>query len=209
MDQPKTKQTAILRFIYDRQLITGYSPTIREIAAGVNLSAPSTVHGHIQRLIKKGFLLKDPAKPRALEITSAGLAALDITVPEETMSLSDEPLLESSNADDIIPQLQNYGTLPANFGQTIDNVFTFQLHSNDMTAIGMLDGDWLLVTPQTVAANGAIVVAQVDEVTYVRRLFIEGNLYRLQPENPQLTAVVTDHITIQGVVVSLYRPIIN
>jgi|GEM_PF-734758 len=209
MDQPKTKQIAILHFIYDRQLLTGYSPTVREIATGVNLSAPSTVHGHIQRLIKKGFLIKDPAKPRALEITPAGLATLGVPVSEEPPLFTDDETLTTVTETTTTPILQNYSTLPANFGQTTNDLFTFQLHGNDMTAIGMLDGDWLLVKPQTFANSGDIVVAQVDNLTYVRRFISEGTLYRLQPENTQLTAIVTDHIDIQGVVVSLYRPIIN
>ncbi|MCG4288361.1 repressor LexA, partial [Lactobacillaceae bacterium KNUT 0156] len=56
MTQPESKQLAILRFVYEKQLEKGYPPTVREIGEGVGLSSSSTVHGHLNRLQKKGLL---------------------------------------------------------------------------------------------------------------------------------------------------------
>lgn len=77
------KQMAVLSFIHKQVDAHGYPPTVREICGAVGLSSTSTVHGHINRLIKKGYLKKDPSKPRALEITPAGLEVLGIT-PKQT-----------------------------------------------------------------------------------------------------------------------------
>ena len=72
------KQLEVLAFIHQQVTNQGYPPTIREICDAVGLSSTSTVHGHINRLIKRGYLQKDPAKPRALEITQEGLSAIGI-----------------------------------------------------------------------------------------------------------------------------------
>lgn len=71
------RQMAVLRFIYERVNEKGYPPTVREICQAVDLSSTSTVHGHLARLEKKGYLQKDPTKPRAIELTAIGLEALD------------------------------------------------------------------------------------------------------------------------------------
>ena len=63
-----TKQLEILRYIYDTVERRGFPPTVREICAAVKLSSTSTVHGHLARLERKGLLIKDATKPRALEI---------------------------------------------------------------------------------------------------------------------------------------------
>lgn len=65
----ETKQLEILRYIYDTVEHRGFPPTVREICTAVNLSSTSTVHGHLARLERKGLLIKDATKPRALEIT--------------------------------------------------------------------------------------------------------------------------------------------
>ena len=73
-----SKQLEILQYIYDTVENRGFPPTVREICAAVGLSSTSTVHGHLTRLERKGYLIKDATKPRALEITHAGLDALGI-----------------------------------------------------------------------------------------------------------------------------------
>ena len=60
-----SKQMAVLSYIHQQVATHGYPPTVREICKAVGLSSTSTVHGHINRLIKKGYLQKDPSKPRA------------------------------------------------------------------------------------------------------------------------------------------------
>ena len=55
-------------------------PTVREIGIAVSLSSTSTVHGHLSRLEKNGLLSKDPSKPRAIELTAAGLEKINVSV---------------------------------------------------------------------------------------------------------------------------------
>ena len=63
-----TRQAEILDYIKSVVREKGYPPSVREICEAVNLSSPSTVHSHLNSLEKKGYIRRDPLKPRALEI---------------------------------------------------------------------------------------------------------------------------------------------
>ena len=71
-----SRQLDVLQFIYKEVQEHGYPPTVREICNAVQLSSTSTVHGHLSRLEKNGFIQRDPSKPRAIELTMAGLKAI-------------------------------------------------------------------------------------------------------------------------------------
>ena len=71
-DTLSDKQRRILDFIRNEQLNKGYPPSVREICEAVGLKSTSTVHGHLERLEKKGYIRRDPTKPRAIEIMEDG-----------------------------------------------------------------------------------------------------------------------------------------
>ena len=66
------KQIEIFEFIKEQQLLKGYPPSVREICAAVGLKSTSTVHGHLNKLEKLGYIRRDPTKPRAIEILDGG-----------------------------------------------------------------------------------------------------------------------------------------
>ncbi len=74
----ETRQIEVLRYIHEQVTQKGYPPTVREIGEAVQLSSTSTVHGHLARLEKKGFIQRDPTKPRAIELTQQGLSKIGI-----------------------------------------------------------------------------------------------------------------------------------
>ena len=74
-----SKQIDVLRFIYEEVKEHGYPPTVREICNAVGLSSTSTVHGHLSRLEKNGYIQRDPSKPRAIELTQFGLKTIGAT----------------------------------------------------------------------------------------------------------------------------------
>lgn len=206
MTQPESKQLAILRFVYEKQLEKGYPPTVREIGEGVGLSSSSTVHGHLNRLQKKGLLHKDPDKPRALEVTPAGVEALGVTTRNQNMMpvLDEHEAIPASNEDS--DYIVDYFPVPENLVRFDGDLFMLRLRGNAMLNIGMLDGDFVIVRRQNDADNGDIVVAR-DEVgqTHIKRLFHEADAYRLQPENDNMTPIIVRDLTILGKVVGLYR----
>lgn len=203
-----SKQLAILRFIYDQTQAHGYPPTVREIGEKVGLSSTSTVHGHIARLSKKGLLIKDPTKPRALEVTDLGTEALGVvTTPSKIPVLgtvaAGEPILAVQEATDYFP-------VPDQLVDEASDLFMLQIRGESMINAGILNGDKVIVKKQHSAENGEIVIAMTeeDEAT-CKRFYKEDHYYRLQPENDTMAPIILNQVTILGKVVGLYRDEIN
>ena len=177
----ETKQLEILRYIYDTVEHRGFPPTVREICTAVNLSSTSTVHGHLARLERKGLLIKDATKPRALEITPEG------------------PILAVQDIDEYFP-------LPPDLENDAGELFMLKVHGESMINAGILNGDSVIVRKQNSANNGEIVVAMTEEnEATVKRFYKENGHYRLQPENDTMDPIILPKVSILGKVVSLYR----
>lgn len=200
----ETKQLAILRFIYNQTQSHGYPPTVREIGEKVGLSSTSTVHGHIARLAKKGLLIKDPTKPRALEVTDLGVEALGIvTTPTRIPVLgtvaAGEPILAVQEATDYFP-------VPDQLTDEANDLFMLKIRGESMINAGILNGDKVIVKKQHSAENGEIVIAMTEEnEATCKRFYKEDHYYRLQPENDTMDPIILNHVTILGKVVGLYR----
>lgn len=200
----ESKQIAVLRFIYERVNEKGYPPTVREIGEAVDLSSTSTVHGHIDRLQKKGLLVKDPTKPRAIELTDAGLQTLGVsTTPNEIPVLgvvaAGEPILAVQDATDYFP-------VPPELTEYDGDLFMLTIRGDSMINMGILTGDRVIVRRQQNADNGDIVIAMTDDnEATCKRFFKESDHYRLQPENDNMAPIILNNVTILGKVVGLYR----
>lgn len=198
-----SKQLEVLSYIHSQVEEKGYPPTVREICSAVGLSSTSTVHGHINRLIKKGFLQKDPTKPRALEITPAGLDVLGVKPHQDKMPLlgvvaAGQPILAVQDATDYFP-------IPPTIPDS-DELFMLQIQGTSMINIGILNGDKVIVRRQSTAENGDIVIAMTDEnEATCKRFFKEKGHYRLQPENDSMDPIILKSVKILGKVVGLYR----
>lgn len=198
-----SKQLEVLSYIHSTVEAKGYPPTVREICSAVGLSSTSTVHGHINRLIKKGYLQKDPTKPRALEITPAGLDLLGVKPHQDEMPLlgvvaAGQPILAVQDATDYFP-------IPPTIPDR-DELFMLQIQGTSMINIGILNGDKVIVRRQDTAENGDIVIAMTDEnEATCKRFFKEKGHYRLQPENDTMDPIILKSVKILGKVVGLYR----
>ncbi|MCF6514931.1 transcriptional repressor LexA [Lactobacillus sp. S2-2] len=198
------KQKKILQFIWDHVNNQGYPPTVREICNAVNLSSPSTVHGHLAKLENNGFLIKDPSKPRAMEITNAGIEYLDINIRENEMPLlgtvtAGEPILAVEEATDYFP-------IPPELKNQDNSLFMLTIRGTSMINAGIFDGDMVMVKKQSYANNGEIVIAMTDEnEATCKRFYKESDHFRLQPENDTLAPIILNNVSILGKVVGLYR----
>ena len=197
-----TKQLEILRYIYDTVEHRGFPPTVREICSAVKLSSTSTVHGHLARLERKGLLIKDATKPRALEITAEGKDALGIKpkeIPVVGVVTAGQPILAVQDIDEYFP-------LPPDLESDAGELFMLKVHGESMINAGILDGDSVIVRKQNSANNGEIVVAMTeDNEATVKRFYKENGHYRLQPENDTMDPIILPKVNILGKVVSLYR----
>lgn len=198
----ENRQIEILKFIHTRVTEKGYPPTVREIGEAVQLSSTSTVHGHLSRLEKKGLILRDPTKPRAIELTASGLEKIDVqpaSIPMLGVVTAGEPILAVEDASDFFP-------IPPDLANSTGSLFMLTIRGESMINAGILDGDQVIVRKQQSAQNGDIVIAMTDEdEATCKRLYKEKNYIRLQPENDYLEPIILPDVTILGLVVGLYR----
>ena len=205
MKKISKRQEDIMDFIKAEVKKKGYPPSVREIGEAVGLASSSTVHGHLARLESKGYIRRDPTKPRAIEILDP--EGLNVYTP----GVINVPLVGKVTAGLPITAIENieeYFPLPESFGTTEDNLFMLEIVGDSMIEAGILNGDHVVVKQQQSAQNGEIVVAMTeDDEATVKRFFKEKDYFRLQPENSSMEPIILDNVSILGKVVGVYRMI--
>jgi len=194
------RQKEILIFVQRYSDAHGYPPSVREIGQALGLTSSSTVHSHLSALEKKGFLRRDPSKPRALEILRDERdvpAKKMVTLPVVGAVTAGLPILAQQNIEDYFP-------LPADFVRAED-CFILKVRGDSMIGVGIYDGDLLVVQRQPTARDGDIVVARIEDEATVKRFYRESDRIRLQPENPRMEPIFTREITIEGVALAVIR----
>ncbi|MCT4776395.1 MULTISPECIES: transcriptional repressor LexA [Exiguobacterium] len=205
MKKMSARQQQILDFIKSEVRAKGYPPSVREIGEAVGLASSSTVHGHLDRLEKRGLIRRDKTKPRAIEILDE-----EMSVVEDHDAVMYVPVIGKVTAGTPITAIENveeHFPLPAHVVGS-DNVYMLSVSGDSMINAGILDGDRVLVRQQNTADNGEIVVAMTDEgEATVKRIYKEASKVRLQPENDELEAMYFDNVSILGKVIGVYRTI--
>lgn len=207
------KQQAVLDCIEDFIREKGYGPTVREICEEMGLSSPSTVHVHLKALEEKGMINRDPLKSRSITlahptdaIEDAPIGATNTAGYEKVIQLplvgqvaAGLPILAEENIEDTI-------TLPTEIvGDSAS--FLLSVQGESMIEAGINDGDYLVVKEQSVADNGDIVVALIDDGATVKRFYRERDHIRLQPENSSMDPILVRDCSIVGKVVALFRQV--
>ena len=196
------KQLEVLEFLKSELCNKGYPPSVREICEAVGLKSTSTVHGHLERLEKKGLIRRDPSKPRAIEILDSSPLSIArdlVEVPIVGKVTAGQPILAVENIEDSFP-------LPADFLRGNDN-FILVVKGESMIEAGILDGDYVVVKQQSHANNGDIVVALIVDEATVKRFYREKDHIRLQPENSFMEPILVKDVSILGRVTGVFRRI--
>lgn len=195
------RQIAILEFIKQEIRKKGYPPSVREIGDAVGLLSSSTVHGHLQTLEEKGYIRRDPTKPRAIEILDGSSPNESgkrvVHVPIVGKVTAGQPILAVENIEDTFP-------IPADLVRE-ESVFMLKVQGDSMIEAGILDGDYIVVRQQQTARNGEIVVAMIGEEATVKRFFKEKTLIRLQPENSSMDPIYSQDAKVIGKVIGVFR----
>ena len=196
MRASEENQRRILDFIRSEIEEKGYPPSVREICSAVGLKSTSTVHAHLNQLEKRGFIRRDPTKPRALEVLDNSVAR-GRTVPLVGKVTAGQPILAIENSED-------YLTLPTGMIGS-SGLFCLRVQGESMIEIGILDGDIIVVRQQENAENGEVVVAMIEDEATVKRIFYERDGVRLQPENRYMEPIYAPSAQVLGKVVALFR----
>ncbi len=212
------RQRKVLEVIRESVERRGYPPTVREIGEAVGLTSTSSVSHQLATLQKKGFLRRDPSRPRAVDVRVPGEpaapaaqhAALDETglqderpqpayVPVIGRIAAGGPILAEQAVEDVFPlprELVGSGTL-----------FLLRVVGDSMVDAAIADGDWVVVRQQPTADNGDIVAAMIDGEatvkTYKKR---EGHVW-LMPHNPNYAPIPGDQAVVLGRVVTVLRKV--
>ena len=215
MSQLKEREQKILSYMKEEIRTKGYPPTVREICAALGIKSTSTAHKDIESLVKQGYLVKDPSKPRALMVVDPvsgrqdngagqenGISQLRddvIDIPVVGRVAAGTPILAEQNIEDTFP-------LPARYASSGTN-FMLRVHGESMIEAGIMDGDLILVQQSETASNGEIVVAMIDgfesEAT-VKTFYKENGHIRLQPENSSMSPIIVKDVRILGKVKGVF-----
>jgi repressor LexA len=207
------RQRTILNVIRASVTDRGYPPSIREIGDAVGLTSTSSVAHQLRTLERKGYLRRDPNRPRAVDVRGADDAA---TPPVTEVAGSDAlpvptfvpvlgriaaggPILAEEAVEDVFPlprELVGEGTL-----------FLLKVVGNSMVEAAICDGDWVVVRQQNVADNGDIVAAMIDGEATVKTFKRAGGQVWLMPHNPAFDPIPGNDATVLGKVVTVIRKI--
>lgn len=220
LDMLKEREQKILDYMRKEIREKGYPPTVREICSALDIKSTSTAHKDIASLVSKGYIKKDPSKPRALMLVDNGhdtvhdkaskSAQTDmhdsvsqtevVDIPVVGRIAAGTPILAEQNIEDSFP-------VPARFVGSGTN-FMLTVRGESMIEAGIMDGDYILVEQQNTARNGDIVVAMVDgfesEAT-VKTFYREADHIRLQPENSAMSPIIVKDVKILGKVKGVFR----
>ena len=197
------KQLNILKLVRDSRVRRGYSPTMQELADALGVSKV-TVFEHVEALIKKGALVREPNKARSLAIAEG------VAVPDEGRTLS-FPLVGRIAAGYPIEKVPDVDEIDlADLLQPTrgseDARFALKVEGDSMRDEGILDGDFVIVQRRSVAQNGDRVVALLpDGSTTLKTFFKESDHIRLQPANPEFEPIRVKYCQVQGVVCGVVR----
>jgi repressor LexA len=206
MRELTSRQRQILEFVDAEVHRRGYPPSVREIGQAVGLSSTSTVHAHLKALAGKGYLERDPAKPRALGLRfDPGSGASAERRPVRHVPLVGDVaagtgVLANENVEELCPLPEDLtGKGP---------VFLLRVRGDSMIEAAILDGDQVLVRQQPTAESGDVVVAGIPgEEATVKTFLRKGNRIVLRPANPHMDDLVYPpaDVTIYGKVIALLR----
>jgi repressor LexA len=200
------RQRQVLEFIDTEVRRKGYPPSVREIGEAVGLSSPSTVHAHLGALQDKGYIHRDPTKPRALELTYEPTSGASV----DRRPVRHVPLVGDVAAGTGVLAAENIEeTMPVPEDLTGDgDLFMLRVRGDSMLEGGIFDGDFVVVRSQPSAENGEIVVAGIPgEEATIKTFLRRRNKIVLRPENSSMEEMIFDpaEITIYGRVVTVLR----
>jgi repressor LexA len=206
-DRISEKQFQIFKFIVDSIKDMGYPPSVREIAEAVGLSSSATVHSHLKKLEDLGYIKRGKGSSRTIEILNSAYKPSDdnennlsdITlIPIVGTVAAGTPILAQENIEEYFP-------LTSDFIKDANEVFMLKVKGDSMINAGILDRDYIIVRKQSIARNGEIIVALIEDEATVKRFLKTDRLIKLIPENDFMKPIIVNDVNIVGKVIGVIR----
>jgi repressor LexA len=198
MITPSEQKT--LNFIRNHIEQHDYSPSYAEIALGIGISSKGVAHRYVQALIDKGYLSNNPGRHHSLQINGDTTQSKDAySIPLLGKIAAGRPIEAIPDEDEI--NLADFFMGPGRFA--------LKVQGSSMIEAGILDGDVAIIKQQSVARNGEIIVALIDNNEATLKSFQkmkDGNI-KLTPANRDMQVMIytADRVQIQGVLVGSMR----
>lgn len=189
MPRTSRKPEEIMNFVNEFVQEHGYSPSVREIGEAVGLRSTASVSYHLQALQAKGFLGAAGQKGRKRALAAGARPG---QIPIVGVVTAGVPILAVENQE---------GTMP--WGEP--GCFALRVRGDSMINAGILEGDKVVVRPQSTADNGQIVVARIEDEATVKRLLRKNGQVWLMPENENYAPIDGTHAEIIGIVRGVVR----
>lgn len=194
------KQRKILDFIRTRHEATGIFPSVREIAAHMSFRSTNTVDYHLRRLEEVGAIERGGGLARSFVLPAAQYPAMR-GIPVIGRVAAGEPVLAEQDPSGLV----NFRT----YFHSDDQTYALRVQGDSMIDAGIFDGDLVVVHNQGDVYNGEIAVAIIGDEATVKRVYDEGDSWRLQPENKTMKPIVVQkgqkQFTLAGKVVGVIR----
>lgn len=187
------KQQKVLEFVKER-LQDDIPPSVREICEATGIKSTSTVHAYLKRLEDDGYIDRRSGLNRAIRLPGEGVTRVPL-LGKVTAGL---PILAVEEVEDYVPFSGGSHYAPG-------ELFALRVSGTSMINAGILDRDVVIVRRTNTAQNGDIVVALLGEEATVKRIFVEKDHIRLQPENDAFEPILAKEVTVLGKVISLVR----
>lgn len=194
-------QIDILEYIKQQIRIKNYPPSVREICEYTGLSSTSSVQYQLNNLITKGYLRRDPQKPRAIKLMKDNEDVVKVgdvvNVPILGKVAAGMPITAVEEHDDYFP-------LPTSMTKG-GECFLLQIQGTSMIEAGILPDDYVIVRRQNSLDNGQIGVCLIDNEATVKTFYRENNIIRLQPENSTMEPIYAKTVLVLGRVIGVIR----
>lgn len=184
------RQREVLEFVRLFMAKAGYPPTVREIGAHFGF-VPRSIFDHLKALERKGYLRRDGAKSRSLQILEPGSPAIPHSAIRNSQSYRELPILGRVAAGQPLLSEQNLeGTsvVPQDWVNG-DEAFLLKVQGDSMIGAHICPGDQAVVRRQSTAENGDIVVALLNDEATIKRIFFRSDGIVLQPENSSMAPI--------------------
>ncbi len=187
------KQQKVLAFVKER-LQDDIPPSVREICEATGIKSTSTVHAYLKRLEDEGYIDRRSGLNRAIRLPGESVTR----VPLLGKVTAGQPILAVEEVEDYVP-------FSGGSQYQAGELFALRVSGTSMINAGILDRDVVIVKRTSHAQNGDIVVALIEDEATVKRIFVEQDHIRLQPENDAFEPIIVKEVTVLGKVVSLVR----
>lgn len=196
---PKQKEVLdfIVQYIQDR----GFAPSYREIASGLKLASPSTVHVHVQALRQRGYLHDSDGDSGNRELHPTDKAVMwgrSVVLPLIGLITAGQPIEALEDRETM--------AVPIELAADPSNAYILKVKGESMIEEGILDGDYVVVERNPAPKNGDVVVALLDNAfATLKKYYRERGRIRLQPANKTMQPIYCQDLLVQGVVKGVIR----